>query len=147
MPLGVEAGAFMPLRDPRIWMWSEACELLERAERLHRQFFQLALSAPGPAWEPPVDVFETERELWLVMALPGVAPGNLRIEVRDRELVIAGMRALPVQLRRARIYRLEIPYGRFERRIELPPGRFEFGTQELTNGCLMLSLRKLREGE
>jgi len=37
------------------WMWSEACEMLLRAERLHRQLFALARSfARLPAWEPPV---------------------------------------------------------------------------------------------
>jgi HSP20 family protein len=42
------------------------------------------------------------------------------------------------------IRRLEIPYGRFERRIDLPPGRFEIGRRDLTDGCLTLTLRKLR---
>ena len=46
------------------WMWSEACEMLARAERLHREFFRPARSASGLlAWEPPVDVLETEREV------------------------------------------------------------------------------------
>jgi hypothetical protein len=33
-------------------MWDEALSLLDRAERLHRQFFTHATHA----WEPPVDV-------------------------------------------------------------------------------------------
>jgi HSP20 family molecular chaperone IbpA len=41
------------------------------------------------------------------------------------------------------IHRLELPYGRFERRIELPPGRYEVVQRELIDGCLTLSLRKL----
>ena len=28
-------------RDPRAWMWAEACEFLDRADRLQRQFFVL----------------------------------------------------------------------------------------------------------
>ena len=48
-------------QDPRDWMWSEALQMLARAERLQREVF----NAPGlrrsvPAWEPPVDVLETE---------------------------------------------------------------------------------------
>jgi HSP20 family protein len=30
--------------DPRRWMWAEACAMIERAEQMHRQFFQ-----PGTA--------------------------------------------------------------------------------------------------
>ena len=43
----------------------------------------------------------------------------------------------------AAIHRLEIPYGRFERRIALPAGRFEVARSDLVDGCLTLSLRKL----
>jgi len=43
---------------PRDWMWSEACDMLARAERMHREFFRPARSRL--AWEPPVDVLETD---------------------------------------------------------------------------------------
>jgi hypothetical protein len=46
-------------------------------------------------------------------------------------------------MRNARIHRLEIPHGHFERRIELPPNRFEMSSRHLANGCLMLQLHKL----
>jgi len=50
---------------PRDWMWSEACEMLARAERLHRELFRpTAAPAQLPAWEPPVDILETEFEVW-----------------------------------------------------------------------------------
>src|SRR5262249_14224633 len=59
---------------PRNWMFSEACEMLARAERLHRQFFQPVRSASRlPVWEPPADMLETEREVLVLVALPGVA--------------------------------------------------------------------------
>ena len=44
---------------------------------------------------------------------------------------------------RTRIHRLEIPFGRFERRIELPPGRFDVVQRDLIDGCLILGLKKL----
>ena len=47
--------------DPAAWMWSEACDLMEQAERMHRQFFRLTVSRQSlPTWEPPVDVYEDE---------------------------------------------------------------------------------------
>ena len=134
----------MRSRDPRIWMWAEACELLEEAERLRRQAFVPARSlAKGPTWEPPVDVLETDQELSIQVALPGVAPDQLKVVIDGGSLVVSAVRPMPGQSRSTLIRRLEIPYGRFERRIELPAGHFEIGRRELTDGCLLLTLRKL----
>ena len=56
----------------RDWMWSEAFEMLARAERMHRQFFRPAARGAPVAWEPPVDILETDREVLVLVALPGV---------------------------------------------------------------------------
>ena len=42
------------------------------------------------------------------------------------------------------IHRLEIPHGRFERRIRLPGAQWELGRSTLANGCLLLSLTQQR---
>jgi HSP20 family protein len=126
-------------------MWAEACDFLERAERLHRQFFQLeALGERGPAWQPPVDLFETERELQILVALPGVEPDQVKVVIDGGTLIVVGERKLPMRARGAAVLRVEIPYGRFERRIQLPPGgHYELDRRELAHGCLLLTLRKL----
>ena len=134
----------MSSRDPRDWMWAEACEFIARAERLHRQFFRpIPATRQAPVWEPPCDMYETAEALWLMVALPGVPPDRLEIRLDSAALAIAGVRPLPEFPRSAVLHRLEIPYGRFERRIELPAGRFELETHELMHGCLVLALRKL----
>lgn len=133
----------MSSRDPRNWMWAEACEFIERAERLHRQFFELGAPALRPGWQPPVDVYETGEALWLVVALPGVPSDRLEIGLESGAVVIAGVRPLPELPHDTLVHRLEIPHGRFQRRIELPPGHFELERHELVNGCLRLGLRKL----
>ena len=124
------------------WMWSEACEMLARAERLHRQFFHLSRPRRVPVWEPPVDVLETEREALIFVALPGVDHENAQIAIEDGELVISGERTIPPELRDALIHRLELPQGRFERRIALPVGRYDRITRTALNGCLLLRLNK-----
>jgi HSP20 family protein len=129
--------------DRGSWMWSEACTLIDRAERLQRQFFQPGrFAAPAASWEPPIDILETERELSIIAALPGVEPQDLEITIDQGVLSIAGLRRLPATARVAAIHRLEIPYGRFQRRIELPETRLELGRPELVNGCLHLTLAK-----
>jgi HSP20 family molecular chaperone IbpA len=113
--------------------------MLDRAERLQRQFFRPGRTA---AWEPPIDVFETEQNIWIVAALPGVGPDQVELTIADGAVIVAGERRLPLEAK-ALIHRLEIPHGRFERRIPLPSGRYELGQRELTHGCLVLGLRKL----
>jgi HSP20 family protein len=133
----------MSSRHPNDWMWAQACDLIEQAERMHRQFFRLAATAPArAAWEPPVDVFEDEREVVIVVALPGVPAERVEVSVEAGELVVRAERSLPSAGARFALRRLEIPYGRFERRIPLREVRLEGGTRELADGCLTLRLTK-----
>ena len=128
---------------PESWMWAEACEMLARAERMHSQFFRLARSsAAPPAWEPPADVLETEREVRIHLALPGVDPDRIEVAIDGGILLVAGHRMLPPELRTAIIHRLEIPQGRFERRIPLPVGRYGSVRRGSANGCLLVILDK-----
>ena len=88
----------MPSRDPINWMWAEACQLLNQAERLQRQFFRLDYPRGARvAWQPPVDVFEDEREFVVVVALPGVSPGNAEAKIDGRTLLIRAMRRVSLQ--------------------------------------------------
>ena len=129
--------------DPRRWMWAEACAMIERAEQLHRQFFQPGLAeVPAPNWEPPLDIFATEGALTIVAALPGVELQDIEVSIEPELLRVAGVRRLPAAACGMAIQRLEIPHGRFERRIRLPAGRWEVGRSVLENGCLLLSLIK-----
>jgi HSP20 family molecular chaperone IbpA len=127
----------------RDWMWSEACAMLMRAERLHRELFRPP--APGravPAWEPPVDMLETEREVLVLVALPGVDVDRVEAAIEGSELVVAGTRVLPPELHTAIIHRLELPQGRFERRVRLPPGRYSGVRRAAASGCLLVTLQK-----
>ncbi|MGA7808061.1 Hsp20/alpha crystallin family protein [Bradyrhizobium sp.] len=133
----------MPTKDPLNWMLSEAIDSLARAERLQQQFFGLQSTArPREAcWEPPIDVLETDQELLIFVALPGVEPDKVEAVIDNGLLIIGGQRTLPPELRNARIHRLELPQGRFERRIALPAGRFVV-SRFASNGCVVLRLTK-----
>src|SRR5262249_7886859 len=122
------------LRD---WMWSEALEMLARAERLHRQAFPPPQRpSRGVNWEPPIDVFEPEDAGLTRAAVRGVDAQKVEPPTRGGRLITAGERALPAEARTAIIHRLELPQGRFEREIPLPPGRYENPRSAVTNGCL-----------
>ena len=133
----------MSSRNPNSWMWAQACDLLDQAERMHRQFFQLGASGRTRAvWEPPVDVFEDEREIIIVVALPGVPAGRVEVTIESGTLVVRAESRIPFAGARGAVRRLEIPYGFFERRIQLPEMRLEAATREFIDGCLILRLRK-----
>jgi HSP20 family protein len=136
----------MTTGDPTAFLWAEACALIERAERLQRQFFRPSLAGAHHAvWEPPVDIYETERELCAIAALPGVEQRDLEVSVEGDVLVIAGTRRFPTLSGDAVIHRLEIPHGRFERRIRISASRLRIDRSELLNGCLVLILMKSSE--
>jgi len=128
----------------RDWMWSEACEMLARAERMHREVFR-PVTAPArqPAWEPPVDMLETETEVLVLVALPGVDADGAQAVIEDGDLVIAGVRTVPAEWRTAVIHRLELPQGRFYRRVRLPAGRYSNVRRAVAAGCLVISLQKV----
>ena len=128
------------------WMWSEACDMLARAERLHQQFFQPQYPATQqPSWRPPVDILETEDEVLIFIALPGVDPERIQAVIEHDELVIAGTRVLPAAFRTAEIHRLELPQGRFERRIRLPEASYRAIRWSASQGCLLIRLSKTGE--
>ena len=133
--------ARMAARDVQVWMWGEAVEMLARAERLHRQLFQPS-SLRKPCWEPPADVLETEREVLVIVALPGVNTDAVEVVIDDSALMIVGLRTPPAALRDAVIHRLELPQGRFERRVPLPAGRYRNVRRRAVDGCLVISLEK-----
>ena len=128
----------MTSKDVRSWMWGEALSLMEQAERLQRQFFRMAPQAHAYAWEPPVDITESEQGLCVQVALPGVAPDAVTVDVEPDGISISALRPFPECGSGARIHRVEIPYGRFRRRIGLPIHALELGERSLQNGVLTL---------
>jgi HSP20 family protein len=126
-------------------MWSEALSMLERAERLQRQFFQHATVA----WEPPVDIIETPGEVHVHVALPGVPADSITVGVDPGGLTIAAARPFPCSGDTLNVHRIEIPYGRFARQLALPLGDpyapLELAEKRLANGVLTLIFKK-KEG-
>jgi len=137
----------MSPRNSTDWMWAQACALIDEAERMHRQFFRLGVSERTQAvWEPPVDVFEDDTEVVVVIALPGVAADAVEITMEAGALLVRAEARFPFARDHHVVRRLEIPYGYFERRIPLQLAGLEAGTREAANGCLVLRLRKSTGG-
>jgi HSP20 family molecular chaperone IbpA len=129
--------------DPRTLMWTKACEMIDRAERLHRQFFQpMTTLSYAVSWEPPTDIIVTDSEVLITVALPGVDPEDVKVTVDDDGISVVGFRRQGPIPRGGTVHRLEIPYGRFKRQIAFPTTGVRLDQSEYANGCLMLTFLK-----
>lgn len=77
---------------------------------------------PAPSGEclPLLDVLETERDLELVLDLPGVAPEHVRVLVRHGIVVVAGEKERSTQASGpASFHLVERDFGRFVRAVRV----------------------------
>jgi HSP20 family protein len=142
----------MATRDWDIVMWQRASDLLQQVERIHRNFLQIAAGVQyrsshgrSPAWEPSVNVVETDESWWVLAALPGVAADRMNVRLEGRELLITGERPLLKCCNDGELKIWEIPLGRFERRLTLIEGSnsLSLGEVSLQDGLLIIELRKV----
>ncbi len=121
-------------------MWSEACALLDQAERRHRHFYELlAVPAAAPAWEPPANIFTLDSEVFVEVALPGARAGDVTVTLTPSGLLIEAT-APPAFAAGVNVVRMEIPHGRMRRHVDLPAGRYALRERRMENGCLFLHL-------
>jgi len=76
----------------------------------------------GRRWVPPIDLVEAEDHFVLKADLPGLAEGDVNIEVQDGTLTISGEREAEHEQREKGWYRIERSFGSFNRSLTLPDG-------------------------
>jgi HSP20 family protein len=76
----------------------------------------------GRRWVPPIDLVEAEDHFVLKADLPGLAEGDVNIEVQDGTLTISGERKAEHEQREKGWYRIERSFGSFNRSMTLPDG-------------------------
>ena len=98
----------------------------EEMERFLRDFgpprwpFQLRPSGEEGFWAPPIEVLELDGRVIVRAELAGLAPKDVKVEVRADALTISGERKHASESTAGNYYRSERAYGRFERTIALP---------------------------
>src|SRR4029077_15160908 len=141
----------MSANDWDFIIWQRANDLLQQAERIRRNFLQIAEGARYRAshgrttrWEPPVNVVETDESLWVISAVPGVAVDRVGGRAEGRETVISGVRPLPRCCDDGELKIWEIPLGRFERRLRLVGGEKPLSIGEISfqDGLFIIEIRK-----
>lgn len=87
-------------------------------------------------------MYEQDAGLKVLFALPGIRADQIEVVIDAAGIVVRGWRTPTWAAAPAVIQRIEIPYGRFERRVTLPPGTFRLASQTLQDGCLTLVLQR-----
>jgi HSP20 family protein len=90
-----------------------------------RLFDEMANRAWGTSngWVPPVDVREDDKEIALMLELPGVKPENVEVTAENGMLRIQGeKRAERKEGDEERYHLVERTYGKFVRTFQLPKG-------------------------
>ena len=93
--------------------------------RLFNSFFDTPLGAGeggGRRWLPAMDLVEADDRYVLRADLPGLAEGDVKIEVEDNVLTVSGERRAEHEQRGEGYHRLERAYGAFSRSLTLPEG-------------------------
>jgi HSP20 family protein len=97
-------------------------------------------------WVPPVDLVEAEDHFVLKADLPGLAEGDVNIELQDGTLTISGERRAEHEQSERGWYRIERSFGSFNRSLTLPdgvdPDRIEAA---FSNGVLEVRIPKPEE--
>ena len=80
-----------------------------------------ASGGTSPRWLPPMDVLETSEHYVLRADLPGLADGDVNVQLEDNVLTISGERTAEHEDQEG-YYRLERAFGTFSRSLTLPDG-------------------------
>jgi len=105
--------------------WDPMRDILFLQERMSRMFNEAlrmyeGAEGLGPAWSPPVDIYETTDKIVLKAELPGMEIKDVCIEVNGNSLVLKGERRMCKQLKEENYHRMERYYGTFSRTFCLP---------------------------
>lgn len=97
-------------------------------------------------WAPAVDIIEEEKEIKVKAQVPGIRPEDLNIEVENQSLILSGESQYKEEEEKGNVYRREIAYGKFFRRVPLPSEvKADQAKADFEHGILTVTLPKSEE--
>jgi HSP20 family protein len=139
-------------RDESFGQLSPATGFRTEVDRLFNSFLRDAFDwsdqplATVAAWGPPMDVEETDKEVFVRAEIPGMKPDDLQISIHDNTLVIAGEKKESDERRDKGYVYQERRFGMFRREIPLPSAVDPDNVDaEYKDGVLQIKLHKSQE--
>lgn len=97
-----------------------------------------------PVYVPPVDIYESEKELVLVADMPGVAPEDVEIDLHDDQLTIRG--TITTEGENERVLLREYGVGDYQRQFSLGQTIDQSKIEaSMKDGVLKLTLPKAQQ--
>src|SRR5919106_612735 len=133
--------------------WEPAREMMTLREAMDR-LFDDAFTRPfsltregGSTWSSPaIDMFQTDNEVVVKAALPGIKADEVQINVTGDVLTIKGETKHEEEKKDKSWHIREHRWGAFERSISLPTGvNSDRAKADFDNGILTITLPKLEE--
>ena len=129
--------------------WEPVQEMVTLRQAMDRMFdhdyfrpFWLS-TEPGANLVPAIDMYETDNEMVVKAAIPGVEAKDLDINITGDTLSIKGETKSEKEEKKENYYYQECRYGTFTRSITLPAGvETDKSEANLENGILTLTLPK-----
>jgi HSP20 family protein len=105
--------------------WDPLRELRAMQEQMNRLFEMSRDRTFGEpfeqgGWQPPVDIYEDDREVVVKMEVPEVDQQDIDVHVEEHTLIIQGERKLEREEKKQNYHRIERCYGPFRRSFFLP---------------------------
>ncbi len=98
------------------------------------------------SWGPPLDVEETDKEVFIRAEIPGVKADELELSIHDNTLVISGEKKESQEKHDKGYIYQERRFGSFRREVQLPSAVDENDVKaEYKDGVLHVQLKKSQE--
>lgn len=111
----------------KLFPWNSWTEMEDFTEEVQRMVEHSTCPSPFldggrkvARFRPVADVIEAEAAFHVLVELPGLERGDVRLEAHGNELAVFGERRPPLNLEGAAFQSMERSYGCFARRFELP---------------------------
>ncbi len=101
----------------------DVSSLQDRINRMFEDFFPRSREPDEEigvcAWQPAVDIYETDEGVVIQAELPGVNKEDVSVELKDNILTLKGERKVDTELDEQRYFRKERCFGTFHRSFSL----------------------------
>lgn len=124
---------------------------LSEMREIQRKFFEnyptfSKMENEIAAYTPQVNTREGEYAFHLDVDLPGVKKEDIKVDVKEGQLIITGERNFKEEVKEEDYYKVETRFGKFSRMFTLPDSiDVENITANCENGVLEVTLPKLPE--
>ena len=132
--------------------WEPAREMMTLREAMDRLFddaFTRPLSIAGNGWAvPAVDMYQTDNEVVVKAALPGMKADDVQLNVTGEVLTIKGEIKQKDEVKEKAYHLREQRWGSFERSVILPTDVVaDKAKADFENGILTITLPKAEEAK